>query len=241
MKKFLCFVPTIATLANLSAGVTAIVLAVYGTPEFGALMVLAAMLCDSFDGALARAFDACSDFGGQLDSLADLVSFGVAPGLLVLASVPESQQLLATIAAISMALCAAMRLARYHVNKGDEDSDAGFEGMPTTAAGGCVASTVLIFGLLVEHGLGVSVLLGPWVVFLFAVLMVSDLKYPHISTIMDRMPTTMAVVIAVSVGLVALFWVHEIVFFAFFVAYALSGPLLTIRDRVKARRHAGIR
>lgn len=234
------FMPSAATLANLAAGVLAIVLAVSGRPDFGALMVLAAMLFDSVDGALARAFDACSDFGAELDSLADMVSFGVAPGLLVVAGVPASLNVLGAVAAVGMALCAALRLARYNVERGEKSAEDGFTGMPTTAAGGCVAATVLMQGVLAGHGLEISVVFLPWLALIFAVLMVSNLTYPHIGVLFSKLPTPLAISAAATLALAALWWVHEVVFFVCFLTYAVSGPVLTVHEKVKAHRHANI-
>lgn len=228
-------VPTMATLANLSAGVMAIVVALDGRPDFGALLVLAAMLFDSADGALARAFDACSDFGGELDSLADMVSFAVAPGILVVAAVPDSLYGLAAVSGVAMALCGALRLARYNVQRDEKPSEHGFSGMPTTAAGGCVAATVLMQSILAQHGLEVSVVFLPWLGLMFAVLMVSNLTYPHIGHFFSKLPTPLAIALGVTVAVVALWWVHEVVFFACFYAYALSGPILTVTEKVKAQ------
>lgn len=230
--------PTIATLANLSAGVLAIVLAVGGKPDVGALMILVAMLFDSADGALARAFDACSDFGGELDSLADVVSFSVAPGILILATVPEPYQLLATVGAIALALCGALRLARYNVTCEEKDSDEGFDGMPSTAAGGCVASAVLFHSVLAQHGWEFTVGFLPWVALLFAVLMVSNLKYPHIGIVFGKIPTALGIASGALVGLAALVWPYEVVFFVCFYAYALTGPVLTVTEKVIAHHQA---
>lgn len=232
--------PTVATLSNLSAGVLAIVLAVGGKTEVGALMILVAMLFDSADGALARAFDACSDFGGQLDSLADLVSFSVAPGILILAAVPEPYQIFATVGAIALALCGALRLARYNVTCEEKDSDDGFEGMPSTAAGGCVATSVLFQGVMAQHGWEVTVGFLPWVALLFAVLMVSNLKYPHMGIVFGKMPTALGVAIGALIGMAALIWAHEVVFFVCFYAYALTGPVLTVTEKVKAHHQANM-
>ena len=234
------FVPTAATLANLGAGMLAVVLAVEGRADFGALMVLAAMLFDSADGALARAFDACSDFGGELDSLADMVSFGAAPGILVVACVPESLRLLGSVAAVAMALCAALRLARYNVGKEEKTYTEIFNGMPTTAAGGCVAATVLLQGVLAQQGLEMSIIFVPWLALIFAVLMISNLSYPHIGVFLGKLPTPLAVMLAGVLVLAPLVWVHEAVFFTCFYTYAFSGPVLTVHEKVKAHHQANI-
>lgn len=232
--------PTVATLANLTAGVLAIMLAVEGRADFGALMVFVAMIFDSADGALARAFDACSDFGGELDSLADVVSFSVAPGILVIATVPESLHIVGTIGAVALALCGALRLARYNVTSGEKEAGSGFDGMPTTAAGGCIASTILFQGVLAERGLEASVAFLPWVALIFAVLMVSTLTYPHIGVLFDKLPTPVVLALGGCVGFAAFWWVHEVVLFVCFSAYALTGPVLTITEKVMDHRHANV-
>lgn len=238
MQKTQSVMPTVATLANLSAGVLAIVLAVGGKPDVGALMILVAMLFDSADGALARAFDACTDFGGELDSLADVISFSVAPGILIVAAVPEQYRVFATVGAIALGACGALRLARYNVTCDEKDAEGGFEGMPSTAAGGCVASAVLFQGVLAQHGLETTVVFLPWVALLFAVLMVSNMKYPHIGVVFGKMPTVLGLTLGALVGVAAFVWAHEIVFFVCFYAYALSGPVLTVTEKVIAYHEA---
>src|SRR5262245_4775197 len=152
------------------------------------------MLFDSLDGFAARLSKTASSFGGELDSLCDAISFGVAPAFLLLRfgrewDLPIVRQVIACIAVVYMA-CAIIRLARFNVeNTPDPDSHKRFKGLPSPAAAGCVASLCLLRGELtlawtvldpdrVQSLVKVWVPLGSLFV---ALLMVSRVPYPHLT------------------------------------------------------------
>lgn len=154
------------------------------------LLILAAMLFDAVDGQLARITRGVSDFGAQLDSLADLVSFGVAPAILLVKMCPQFTNLhneaIWSIAALFTA-CAALRLARFNVESDTEDDHMTFAGLPTPAAAAVVASfAVLSYQLRNEvkytyyddYDWWIQRLL-PLFAILIALLMVSRIRYPH--------------------------------------------------------------
>lgn len=163
-------IPSLLTAGNLFLGVISIILVFNDKPENAAMMVIIAMLLDGVDGRVARALDAQSEFGKELDSLADVISFGVAPAFIMYAT--SFQELNPTIAWIITALfpvCGALRLARFNVIS----SSAGyFIGLPIPAAGGVLATLALFHGEI-----AVSVLVGAMLV--LALLMVSTIKYPN--------------------------------------------------------------
>lgn len=127
-------VPSFFTLMNLFCGFLAIVNISEGKLEIGALLIVVAGLFDALDGFMARLSNATSDFGVELDSLSDIVSFGVAPGILMWQfGLKEMQFVGITIAALP-ALCGAVRLARYNVEAIEgESSDEYFAGLPIPA------------------------------------------------------------------------------------------------------------
>ncbi len=165
--------------------------------------LLLAMLFDMLDGYVARLSKSASDFGGELDSLCDVVSFGVAPAFLLLKLGPGWEpspflhQLVAGIAALYFS-CAALRLARFNVeNDPDPSSHKRFKGLPSPGAAGCLAglaifrgeflSTLKIrmpdvdveaFRFSVERGVEIAAPLGTLIV---ALLMVSNVPYPHMT------------------------------------------------------------
>lgn len=235
------YIPMLATLGNLAAGCVAIaVLMGDGERRFdlAALLIIAAVLCDSMDGALARMFDAASDFGAELDSLADVVSFGVAPAMLVLSLESSKLGALGWVFAVFFAICAAWRLGRYNVHRMRSSSHGSFCGLPTTGAGGCIASAVLLQGFLAEHGIELAGALLPWLLLALAYLMVSNLAYPHVGGLIARWPVA---TIVTAIGILSVgvsFGAYEVVFCVFFMAYAFSGPIVTAGAKVKALREA---
>ena len=107
------------------------------------VLIFFAMMFDMFDGQVARLAKVTSDFGAQLDSLCDVVSFGVAPGILMVKMCPQFAQVhreASWIIAALYACCAAMRLARFNVETDEEDDHMSFEGLPSPAAASVIAS-----------------------------------------------------------------------------------------------------
>ncbi len=165
--------------------------------------LLLAMLFDMLDGYVARLSKSASDFGGELDSLCDVVSFGVAPAFLLLKLGPGWEpspflhQLVAGIAALYFS-CAALRLARFNVeNDPDPSSHKRFKGLPSPGAAGCLAGLAIFRGeflstlqirmpnvdvealrFSVERGVEIAAPLGTLIV---ALLMVSNVPYPHMT------------------------------------------------------------
>lgn len=160
-------IPCIFTLANLLLGVVALVLTMDDDFVIAGASILLAMILDAMDGRLARRLDATSTFGKELDSLADLVSFGVAPAILVYAFKIKVLGMAGLIIAIIFALCGAIRLARFNVLNISEY----FVGVPITAAGSLVALLVLV-----GTRISIPVSVYPVVVILLAILMVSNIK-----------------------------------------------------------------
>jgi len=233
------FVPAGASLGNLGAGVLACGLAIEGMPEIAALLVIAAVVLDSADGALARKFGASSDFGVQLDSLADVISFGVAPAVLVGTLVMQRFELMGWGLVVFFPVCGAWRLARYNVDSASEGNlEAEFCGLPTTAAGGAVASAVLVHLQLAASGISVGLNLFPPIVLILAFLMVSHFPYRHMGALKDELPWGLA---AAWVGLLvvaAILWHYEVVLAVLFWGYVLSGPGVAAREKLVALHRA---
>ncbi|MCA9238255.1 MAG: CDP-diacylglycerol--serine O-phosphatidyltransferase, partial [Planctomycetales bacterium] len=156
-------------------------------------LIFLAMLMDMFDGQVARLARVTSDFGAQLDSLCDVVSFGVAPAILLVKMCPQFAELhreaIWCIAAL-FASCAAMRLARFNVETDEEDDHNWFEGLPTPAAAAVIASFAMFsYTLRNEVNAGKELFeqfdwwlqrLLPLVALAIGLLMVSRIPYPHL-------------------------------------------------------------
>ncbi|WP_284140783.1 MULTISPECIES: CDP-diacylglycerol--serine O-phosphatidyltransferase [unclassified Virgibacillus] len=155
------------TLMNLSFGIIAILLILKGYAHMSLLFIFLAAFFDRFDGMVARKFHIESAFGKELDSLCDLVSFGVAPGLLIFqASLYKMPAVGLTIVTLYI-LCGAVRLARFNV----KEFDGAFYGIPITAAG-----IILTFFSLFASSLPVSFFVV--LTSILTVLMVSNVRIP---------------------------------------------------------------
>lgn len=161
------YIPSIFTLANLLLGVLSLIFTMDSQFKRAAVMILLAMVLDGMDGRLARRLDATSPFGKELDSLADLVSFGVAPAILVYAMGIRDLGPIGLALALTFALCGAIRLARFNTLNISNY----FIGVPITAAGSLLALLSLLHNEL-------PALTYPIVTVLLSYLMVSNIKVP---------------------------------------------------------------
>lgn len=171
--------PNLLTLSNLFCGCCAVVLLLYGQPVEAAWFTLASFLFDYADGMVARALDVTGSMGRELDSLADVVSFGVAPGAMLYMLLAESccsgqTFCLPALPAFVLSTFGAYRLARFNLDTEHRDF---FVGLSTP---GC---TVFVLGLMLaahdnQFGLGTFISGQPWVIYavvaVFSYLMVSD-------------------------------------------------------------------
>ncbi len=205
------------TLSSLLLGMTAIFLAINGfDPRWGALCLLACITFDGLDGALARKFGVASPFGVQMDSLGDLVSFGVAAPVVIYSALNGKVAMPLLIGACALvAACAAVRLARFNVSPKDGRF---FCGVPTTRA-----ATVLAISVLLGLNLPPAMIVTGVVLLAFA--MVSSFPYAKLAKVMKLHPILLAVPV---LGALAN---HEIAFGLIVLTYLVSGPILWARQR----------
>jgi CDP-diacylglycerol--serine O-phosphatidyltransferase len=151
------------TIGNLASGMLAIFVSADGRPLWAAAFLFVALILDTFDGKVAGWMNQRSEFGKQLDSLADLVSFGVAPACMYFAQAGWNWA--ETIILVAFVTCGMLRLARYNISH-----SSGFEGVPITVNG-------LVFPALAAIGtvLPETIKVWPWVFALQGLLMVSSL------------------------------------------------------------------
>lgn len=204
------------TLASLGLGLLAILLAMRGDVHTAALCVIACVLCDGLDGMLARRLGVATPFGAQMDSLADMCSFGIAAPVVVYAwlagSVPEPA---AAVACGLVAACSAIRLARFNVRPRDGRF---FCGVPTTMAAGVLALLVLL-------DLPVSGRAHLLAVALLGFAMVSSFPYASVARLV-RLPVWLWL-LPLAGALVA----PQLTFAVVVGAYLASGPLLWLHRR----------
>jgi len=210
--------PSLFTVGNIFCGYYAIMSTMNGHYDAAAQAIGIAIILDMLDGRIARMANATSGFGLQLDSLADLVSFGIAPSILafVWGFHPVNQRL-GWIAAFTFLICGAMRLARFNVQAGNLKH---FVGMPIPAAGGAIAATVHFFQAPIDDSIAGTAMVG--VVFLLAFLMVSTIRYPSLKQLtLGRKSHLTILLIALLVALVYNYSRWTLLTIA--VAYSLSG------------------
>ena len=204
------------TLTSLALGMLAILLAMHGEVRWAAGCLVACVAFDGLDGALARKLGVTSPFGAQMDSLADMCSFGLAAPVVVYASLAHSvPTAAAVVACMLVAGCAAVRLARFNVSPKDGKF---FSGVPTTMAAAVLALTVLI-GLPMP---GLALLAG---VALLAFAMVSSFPYAKLARLV-KLPAWLWLVPIVGA------LVEPRLTFVFLVAtYLASGPVMWLKAK----------
>lgn len=163
--------PSLFTVGNLFLGIISIIVAFQSKFEWAALLVIIGMLLDGLDGRVARALNAQSEFGKELDSLSDVISFGVAPAFIMYGVVLHELGWVGTVITAIFPICGALRLARFNVAAGSTNY---FIGLPITAAGGVLATLALYNELMPSP----KITLPLFMLFL-AYLMVSNIKYPN--------------------------------------------------------------
>jgi len=216
--------PHLITTANLSFGFYAIVQAFAGRHDLSALGIILAGVCDALDGRVARLAHATSRFGVEYDSIADTVSFGVAPAMLAFSA--GNLQVLGRpgwVMAFLFTVCAALRLARFNVSPGRYRGR--FEGMPSPAAAGIVATTQWFVSFLRQSGLQVSVpeIVVALAVVLLGLLMVSPIPYRSFKELDLR--HSYGTLVLVVIALLFVIQVPSVTLFTIGIAYAVSGPM----------------
>ncbi len=230
MRRGVYLLPSILTLGNLSCGFYALV-AVYNDEYVAAAVaILLALVFDHLDGGVARMTGATSDIGIELDSLADLVSFGVAPGLLAYVFALKPFGWIGGLAAFAFAACGAFRLARFNVQTRSLDKRF-FVGLPIPAAAGVVAafvlfmkesSAVVVFGreLVPPQATAAGVLLA---MYGLGFLMVSKVRYRSMKGLEMRRRRPFTIMTTLLLVLLVVASHPSLFLFLLSFAYAMSG------------------
>ena len=233
-------IPSLLTAANLFCGFYAIVSVLKSDYVTAAIAILIAMLFDGFDGKIARLTNSTSRFGVEFDSLADLVSFGVAPGLLIYTWALNGYGKIGWLAVFLFVVCGAMRLARFNVQTSVSDSKY-FLGLPIPAAAGLVATTVIFDDHILEMGKEVRPIVVLVMTYLLAYLMVSTIKYRSFKDVHLGESKPLSALVAAVLLLIIIVAQPQIMLFVLFVLYASSGPverlLVPVRRLVKRKAH----
>ena len=226
--------PNLFTTAALFAGFYAIVQAMNGRFELSCIAVFCAAVLDSLDGRVARMTNSQSAFGEQMDSLSDMVSFGAAPALVMYEWALRDLGKLGWIAAFVYVAGAALRLARFNTLLEVADKR-WFQGLPSPSAAAIVAGFVWIVEDLGYAPAGFRVL--AWLVTIFAGLtMVSNLKYYSFKTINLKKSVPFVAIFLIVLFVALLSYQPPLVLFAAFVAYGVSGYVVSGWLMLRGRR-----
>jgi CDP-diacylglycerol--serine O-phosphatidyltransferase len=229
--------PNLFTTAALFAGFYAIVQAINGRFEHSAVSLFIAMVLDGLDGRVARMTHTQSEFGAEYDSLSDMVSFGVAPPLVMYLWSLKDMGKLGWTAVFIYCVCAALRLARFNTNIAVVDKRF-FQGLPSPAAAALIAG--LVWLMLDFEVAGTDIKWLAWAITLFAGLtMVSNIPYYSGKEINLRKTVPFITILLLALFFFALIPTHPpVVLFSLFFLYALSGYAMWIWRRLRKRRMA---
>jgi CDP-diacylglycerol--serine O-phosphatidyltransferase len=231
-RKGIYILPNLFTSASLFAGFYAIVQGMDGKFEVACIAIFVAMVLDGLDGRVARMTRTTSEFGAQLDSLSDMVSFGAAPALVMYAWALQPLGKWGWIGAFIYCVCAALRLARFNTNIGVVDKRF-FQGLPSPAAACLMAG--LIWVLNEWQVSGGDVRWVAWVMAVFAgVTMISTVPYYSGKDFNLRRSVPFWVIPAIVVGYLLISIQPSHVLFGLFVCYALSGYVVWIMRSLKS-------
>ena len=229
--------PSILTTFGMFDGFYSIIASINGDFTLAAISIMVAMLWDALDGRVARLTNTQSDFGAQYDSLDDLVSFGVAPALLVYEWSLSDLGRIGWLAAFIFLACAALRLARFNTQVGASDKRY-FQGLPSPAAAGVIASMIwLKFWKFEYFDFGIvslSYYIGVVITIVCALLMVSNVRYYSFKEL-DSKKASFRFLLAIVLSLIVLLSKPNIFLFTGFFVYMLSGPFITITGLNKKR------
>lgn len=225
--------PNLFTTACLFAGFYAVLTSMKGGFEAASIAVFVAMVMDGLDGRVARLTHTQSDFGAEYDSLSDMVAFGVAPALVVYLWALSGLGKLGWLAAFIYAACTALRLARFNTQIESTDKRY-FQGLPSPSAAAIVASGVWLGTDYGVEGADLSWLAWALTI-IVGLLMVSNLRYHSFKEIDFRGRVSFIAAVVVMLVFAVIFFQPPLVLFLGFLAYAVSGPVLTLFHLRKRR------
>ena len=225
LKKGIYILPSLFTTGNVFCGFYAFIAVLNENFYFAAWAIFVAIVFDALDGRVARLTKTTSAFGVQYDSLADVISFGMAPAFLAYSWVLKPFGRLGWMAAFLFLLCGALRLARFNVTKPDISGN-NFIGLPIPAAAVVIASIVIGFEDIFATRLDPIIMVC--VVYLLAFLMVSNIHYPAFKKFQFKKRVTFTRFLFVILFLYVFATIPRFSLFVLSLMYTLSGPVLSL-------------
>ena len=223
------YIPNIITLAGIFAGFTSIIASINNNYIMASYFILLAFLFDGLDGKTARLLNAESALGLQLDSLADTISFGVAPAILSYQCVLSHYNFFGLLSAYFFVVCGVLRLARFNTSKHNNSI---FLGLPIPAAACTISCCVLSLRYLPES----SIYSGERVFFIILInglsfLMVTSLHYPSFKKVDFLVHKQHLVVLCILIIFLIVSLYYEFIMFILFLIYAFSGITLSLSHK----------
>jgi CDP-diacylglycerol--serine O-phosphatidyltransferase len=219
--------PNLFTTAALFSGFFAILAAVDGHFEKAAIAIFVAMLLDGLDGRIARMTHTQTDFGGEYDSLSDMIAFGLAPGLVMYLWVLQPLGKFGWFASFVYVAGAALRLARFNSQMDTADKRY-FTGLPSPSAAAIVAGAVWV-GVDYELDLELVSIPAGILILLAGLAMISNLRYHSFKEIDFRRKVPFIVLVVIALVAAIIISEPPLVLFAIFMIYAFSGVVLSLR------------
>ncbi|MCG2726108.1 MAG: CDP-diacylglycerol--serine O-phosphatidyltransferase [Elusimicrobia bacterium] len=249
-KTGMIILPSLFTIANMAFGFFSIIAASNRNFTLAAWFIIAAILMDMLDGRVARLVHSESSFGVEIDSLADWISFGIAPAFLLYAFVIKDYGFWGYPVAFFYTLCGALRLAKYNLKAhfGEEDAKDYFKGLPIPGAAGILASFVLAYSMLEVSGSVRNIkwimhqmpfLYGaiPFIMIALSLLMLSSVPYGAFKKKNVVKPRSLRKLFFVLTVILLIIAYPQNALFFFFSLYVASGIVLLIFKRISSLRN----
>jgi CDP-diacylglycerol--serine O-phosphatidyltransferase len=240
LKKGIYIFPSLFTCGNMSCGILSVFESIDGDFIRAAWFLVAALACDILDGRIARMTKTTSDFGMQLDSLSDLISFGIAPAIMMYMLVlKDMENNIGVAIAVLYALCCALRLARFNVLAQSGEIKKHFVGLPTPASAGVLLSFVLSYEFLLPENVSLNIKtlpmlveviptffkIIPVVIVVLSFLMVSNIPYFSFKKIKLSKVRTIELLVILIVLIILIVVYPQNIIFIIFTVYSVSGLL----------------
>jgi len=223
MRRGIYILPNLFTTGNLFCGFWAIISVFQEKFFFAAVAILLASAFDVLDGKVARLSGATSKFGVQYDSLADLVSFGIAPAVLAFSWALRPYGRFGWLAAFLFVVCGALRLARFNIQSTSGEIKY-FKGLPIPAAASMIALTILLYLRLIETGWVKDIVILV-MIYVLAFLMVSNIRYFSFKELDLARRKPFSVFIFVILSMIVIIMEPTLMLFGFVLLYVFSGPV----------------
>ena len=238
-KKTRYLLPNILTLGGVCLGISSIKFSIDGNFNLAVILILLAAILDALDGRVARLIKGTSEFGKELDSLTDFVSFGIAPVLILYFWELNNYGKLGWAIALIYSVCCVLRLARFNLTKNENDHEWKnnfFEGVPSPA-GGLLILTPLIYELTeLNFNLNIKSL-TPFLTVLIALLLVSKIPTPSLKKISISSKTTVFLLLSAGIIFIALLFYTFETLLVFSLIYLISIPLTLLIYKKQQKKY----